>query len=74
MYEVMRRYSGAGAPELVSLLEQNKDEVKRLIQAVRLLLAVRTDDGGVSVTVCQDKDGIDEASGWCASGYRRTHR
>ena len=64
MHAVVRSYSGAGAKELIDLLEQNRGEVESLIRAVSGYVAyslIRTDDGGVSVTVCQDKAGTDES-------------
>jgi hypothetical protein len=64
MHAVVRSYSGAGAKELFDLLEQRKAEVEDLIRAVSGFVAytlIRTDDGGVTVTVCQDKGGTDES-------------
>ena len=64
MHAVVRSYSGAGAKELIDLLDQNKAEVERLIRAVPGYVAyslIRIEDGGVSVTVCQDKAGTDES-------------
>jgi len=64
MYEVIRRYKGAGASELMNLLEQNKDEIKRLLQDVNGFVSYslfRTSDGGASATICQDDAGIDES-------------
>ena len=64
MHAVVRSYSGAGAKELIDLLEQNRGEVESLIRAVSGYVAytlIRTDDGAVSVTVCQDKAGTDES-------------
>ncbi len=64
MYTVVRDYSGSGAKELFDLLEERKEEVETLIRSVTGLVtysAIRTDDGGVTVTVCQDKSGTDES-------------
>ena len=64
MYAVVRTYSGQGAKELFELLEQRKAEVEDLIRSVSGFEAytmARTDDGGVTVTVCQDKAGTDES-------------
>ena len=64
MHAVVRSYSGAGAKALFDLLEQRKSEVEELIGGINGLVAytlVRTDDGGVTVTVCQDKAGADES-------------
>ncbi len=64
MHAVVRSYSGSGAKELFDLLEQRVAEVESLIRAVQGFVAyslIRTDDGGVTVTVCQDKAGTDES-------------
>ena len=64
MYAVVRDYSGSGAKELFDLLEERKEEVETLIRSVTGLVtysAIRTDDGGVTVTVCQDKSGTEES-------------
>jgi hypothetical protein len=64
MYQVIRLYKGAGAPDLMDLLEQNKDEVKRLIQGVNGFVSYslfRTSDGGASSTICHAKAGVDES-------------
>ncbi len=62
MYAVIRQYSGAS--KLIDQLESRKDDVERVIRGVTGLVSytmLRTDDGGVSVTVCQDKAGTDES-------------
>ena len=64
MHAVVRSYSGSGAKELMDLLEERKAEVERIIRAVTGFVAyscIRTDDGGITVTVCQDKAGTDES-------------
>ncbi len=64
MHAVVRTYSGQGAKELFDLIEKRKAEVERLIRGVkgfRAYSAFRTADGGVSVTVCDDKAGADES-------------
>ena len=64
MHTVIRSYSGAGATALLDLLEERKEEVESLIRAVTGFVSyslVRTADGGVSVTICQDKAGTDES-------------
>lgn len=63
MRTVLRRYSGMGAKELFDLLEKRKAEVEEWMGSVKGLVTytlVHTGDGGFSVTVCQDKTGIDE--------------
>lgn len=73
MHAVVRSYSGQGAKALFDLLEERKGEVEDLIRSVAGFHAytlLRTDDGGVTVTVCQDKAGTDQslqlARGWIA--------
>ncbi len=64
MHAVVRNYSGTGAKELFDLLEARKGEVESLIRSVTGLVSyslIRTGDGGISVTVCQDKAGTDES-------------
>ena len=65
MYAVVRSYSGQGASELFDLIEQRAEEVKSIIGGVPGFVsyaAIRTGDGGVTTTVCQDKAGTDESS------------
>ena len=65
MYAVVRTYSGQGAAELFDLLGQREEDVKALISGVQgfvSYVAVRSGDGGVAVTVCDDKAGTDESS------------
>ena len=65
MYAVVRTYSGQGASELFDLLEQREEDVKALITGVPGFVsyaALRSGDGGVTVTVCEDKAGTDESS------------
>ena len=64
MHAVIRNYSGSGASELFEMLEQRKSEVEEIIRGVsgfEAYLLIRTDGGGVTVTVCQDKAGTDES-------------
>ena len=64
MHAVVRSYSGTGAKELFDLLTQRKADVEALIREVTGFVAytlVQTADGGISVTVCQDKAGADES-------------
>ncbi len=64
MYAVVRSYSGKGAKELFDLLEQRKSEVEDLIRSVSGFTAytlIRTESGGITVTVCRDKAGTDES-------------
>ena len=64
MHAVIRSYSGAGATELIDLLERHKDDVESLIRAVAGFVSytiIRTEGGGITITVCQDKAGTDES-------------
>jgi hypothetical protein len=64
MHAVVRNYSGQGARELFDLLEQRKTEVEDVIRSVAGFVSyalIRTDGGGVTVTVCQDKSGTDQS-------------
>jgi hypothetical protein len=64
MHAVIRTYSGRGANELFGRLEQRRAEVDDLMRPIQGLVSyvlMRTADGGVSVTVCQDKAGTDES-------------
>lgn len=64
MHAVVRSYSGKGAGELFDLLENKKDSVEKVIRSVKGFVSytmVRTSDGGVTITVCQDKTGADES-------------
>jgi hypothetical protein len=65
MHAVVRSYSGQGVSELFEELEQRNDEVKDLIGEVPGFVsytAIRSGEGGITVTVCQDKTGTDESS------------
>ena len=64
MHAVVRTYKGPGARELFDLLEQRKAEIEGLIRAIpsfKSYTLFRTDDGGVTMTVCEDKAGTDES-------------
>jgi hypothetical protein len=73
MYAVVRSYSGPGTSELFEQLEQRNDEIQELIGGVPGFVsytAVRSGEGGVTVTVCQDKAGTDESSRRAAEWVR----
>ena len=64
MHAVVRTYSGKGAKELFDVLEKRKAEVESVIRPVKGFVSytlARRGDGGISVTVCQDKAGTDES-------------
>ena len=65
MYAVVRSYSGSGARDLFGILEDRKAEVEDLIRGVsgfRAYTILRTDEGGISVTICDNKTGTDESN------------
>ena len=64
MHVVVRAYSGTGAKELFDVLEQRKADVEGIMRSVEGFVSytlARSGEGGLSVTVCQDKAGIDES-------------
>jgi restriction endonuclease Mrr len=64
MHAVIRTYSGKGAKELFDVLEQHKADVESVMRPIKGFVsytAARTGDGGITVTVCQDKAGADES-------------
>ena len=64
MYTVVRSYFGKGAKELFDVLEKNKVDLENTLRSVKGLVSytlVRSEDGGFSVTVCNDKAGTDES-------------
>jgi len=79
MQAVIRTYSGKGARELFDVLEKNAADVQGLMRSVKGFVSytlARTESGGFSVTVCQDKVGIDEsvtkAKDWVAKNAGNT--
>jgi hypothetical protein len=65
MHAVVRSYSGGNASMVFDLVERDADDVRKLIGDVPGFMsytAIRTADGGVTVTVCEDKTGTDESS------------
>ena len=64
---VVRTYSGKGSKELFSVLEKHKADIERMLRTVQgfesyTLARSSESDGGLSMTVCQDKAGIDESN------------
>ena len=79
MQVVIRTYAGKGAKELFDVLENRKADVESIIRSVKGFVSytlARSGDGGFSVTVCQDKAGIDEsvqkAREWIATNAGNT--
>lgn len=65
MHAVVRKYSGQGAKELLDLLARNVADLDKHLRAVPGFVSYtlsRTADGGIAVTVCQDKAGTDASS------------
>lgn len=64
MHAVVRTYTGAGSKQLFDLLAERKGDVEAVLRSVPGLVSytmVQSGDGGVTVTVCQDKAGTDES-------------
>lgn len=64
MHAVARTYSGKGAKELFDFIEKRQKDVEDLLRSVKGFVsytAARSDEGGFTVTVCQDKAGTDES-------------
>ena len=79
MHAVTRSYSGKGAKELIDVLEKNKADVEKLIRSIKGFVSyslVRTPEGGFSVSVFQDKAGVEEsvrvAREWVAKNASNT--
>ena len=79
MQTVIRKYSGKGARELFDLVEKRAADVEELMRSVKGFVGytlARSGDGGFSLTVCQDKAGIDEsvqkAKDWIAKNAGST--
>ena len=79
MQMVIRTYSGKGAKELFDVLEKHTEDVEELMRSVKGFVGytlVRSSDGGFSVTVCEDKAGVDEsiqkAKDWIAKNAEST--
>ena len=63
---VVRTYTGKGSKELFALLEERKTDVEKLMRSVKgfesyTLARSSESDGGLSLTVCQDKAGTEES-------------
>ena len=63
---VVRTYTGRGSKELFALLEERKTDVEKLMRSVKgfesyTLARSSESEGGLSMTVCQDKAGTEES-------------
>ncbi len=73
MYAVIRRYSGQGASQLFDELARRTSEVEEILRGVPGFVGytlMRTGDGGLSLTVCQDRAGTEEPSRRAAAWVR----
>ena len=64
MHTVVRNYAGKGAKELLALLDQHKAELDGIFRGIKgfvSYVAVKTDSGSFTVTVCETKAGTDES-------------
>ena len=65
MYAVVKTYSGQNASRVFDLIGERKDDVNALLSGVPGFVnyaAIRSGEGGVTMTVCEDKAGADESS------------
>ena len=63
MFASIRKYSGA--PLLSDELVKHQDELKialRPIKGLHAYYVIKTTDGAVSLTLCEDKAGVDESN------------
>jgi hypothetical protein len=64
VHAVVRNCTGAGAKQLFDALERHKAGVETTLRKVSGLASytpLRSGDGGMSVTLCKDKAGVDES-------------
>jgi hypothetical protein len=64
MHAVTRTYSGRGAKELIDTVLKHQDEVTALMRGVKGFVSyviIKTGDGWMTATMCQDKSGCDES-------------
>jgi hypothetical protein len=65
MHAVVRTYAGAGAVAMFDALGPRKADIEAAMRTVPGLVSyamVRTADGGITITVCQDKAGADASA------------
>jgi hypothetical protein len=79
MEAVVRTYSGKGAKELFDMIEESKPELEKIMRSIKGFVSytlVRSGDGGLSITICQDKTGVNEsvqkAKDWIAKNAGHT--
>jgi hypothetical protein len=68
MFASFRKYSGA--PTMVDELVKREDDIKSVLRPVKGFHAyylLKTNDGAISLTVCEDKTGAEESNRVAAS-------
>jgi hypothetical protein len=63
MFASIRKYNGA--PTLTDELVKREDEIKSVLEPIRGFHAyylLKTSDGAVSMTVCEDRPGVEESN------------
>ena len=63
MFASMRKYNGA--PTLIDEMVKKQDEIKAALRPIRGFHAyylLKTSDGAVSMTVCEDRSGAEESN------------
>jgi hypothetical protein len=71
MYGVVRSYTGAS--ELFDVLEREHEAVKSVIRGIPGVIAyylIRSEDGGASVTICENQQAADETTKAAAAWTR----
>ncbi len=61
---VIRKYTGSGAKELFDIIAHNMDSLNKTMESIPGLdtySAALTENGGITITVCQDENGIRES-------------
>ena len=64
MHAVIRSYSGSGASDLIDLIADRKEDVENILGSINGFVSwtmIKTEDGGATITVCEDKAGTDES-------------
>ena len=72
MYAVLRRYQG-GSAQVIDAIIPRRAEVEQILRGVPGFVAyyaVRTGDGGVTITICQDQAGTAESTRRAAAWVR----
>jgi hypothetical protein len=65
MHAVIRTYSGQGATVLFDELAHREDDARRVVTTIPgfvSYVAIRSGDGGSVVTVCEDREGVEEST------------